>query len=108
MNLRKTLLSLTALLATSALAQAGDVTVRNKTVHEPDVLWVAEYSVGASKAERVKGPWKIKPEDKQKWSKSKFKSFHERWIRWSPKENNLKKTFSKSGNHFASRMTSRK
>lgn len=96
MNTRSMILTLVAFLATSVAARAGQITVRNKTLHEPEVLWVAEYSVGASKAERVKGPFKIVPEDKEKWTKSKFKSFHERWIRWSPDKSKLKKSFSKS------------
>lgn len=96
MNLRQILFTILAMFASLHTAQAGDITVRNKTIHDVTPLWVAEYSVGASKAERVAGPWQIFSGDERTWDKSAFVVAKERWVRWAVKKSDLDPEYSKS------------
>jgi len=96
MNFRQILFTILAMFASLHTAQAGDITVRNKTIHDVTPLWVAEYSVGASKAERVAGPWQIFSEDERTWDKSANVAFKERWVRWAVKKSDLDGEYSKS------------
>jgi len=96
MNLLRAFLHLLALLAVAAFAHAENITVRNKTIHQPAPIYVAEYSCGASKCERVKGPYLIYTDDEKTWEKSPSKAFHTRGLRWSSKESDLKSEFTQN------------
>jgi len=80
-----------------ASAHAEKMTVRNRTLLDPQTIYVALYQCGTNNCDRAQGPWEIEVGESYSFEKTGDKVGFIRKLRWSTNKADLKSTLRTKG-----------